>query len=226
VREYVNAHLLFLYESDGRVWGQWDTPERLLAKYLTAGDKRSPAPPKQQFNEWKSNYRLERVHNKTLAPDSQKVLESFKKLPSGVGGGDGKNICASNDALVGSLFPDEKKKTAKPVRDLTPQQEDWFSEWWAIYWRHVAKALARKAFAKHVRSSDRFHAVMAATRAQTPEMLSRAADKRPHGASWLNAERWDDEAAEVNPKRSEALSSLYAEIERQEQENNAFTKSN
>jgi hypothetical protein len=39
---------------------------------------------------------------------------------------------------------------------------------------------------------------MAATRAQKPEMLSKEPSKRPHGASWLNGERWQDELSETN----------------------------
>lgn len=34
---------------------------------------------------------------------------------------------------------------------------------------------------------------MAATRAQKPEMMQREEKHRPHGATWLNGERWEDE---------------------------------
>ena len=54
---------------------------------------------------------------------------------------------------------------------------------------------ARAAFRKHVTTEERFNEVMAATKAQTREMLGRDADKRPHGATWLNQERWKDEKA-------------------------------
>jgi hypothetical protein len=45
IREYVENYLLFLYEVDGRCWGQWDTREELLPKYKTSKDRRSPNPP-------------------------------------------------------------------------------------------------------------------------------------------------------------------------------------
>jgi hypothetical protein len=90
IREYTDANLLFLYEYDGQTWGQWDTPERLLAKYKLAADKRSPAPPEPAFTNWKSNYRatstaLPRSYE-TLSKDSPKLCENS---PSGVGEGIG-----------------------------------------------------------------------------------------------------------------------------------------
>src|SRR5215472_7940698 len=42
IQEYVKNYLLFLYEVDGRVWGQWDTRPELLPRYKTASDRRSP----------------------------------------------------------------------------------------------------------------------------------------------------------------------------------------
>jgi hypothetical protein len=79
--------------------------------------------------------------------------------------------------------------------NLTTEQERWFTAWWGEYWLHKAKKPAREAFRKQVKTEERFQQVMAATRAQGPEMLSRESSKRPHGATWLNGERWEDEIA-------------------------------
>jgi hypothetical protein len=76
---------------------------------------------------------------------------------------------------------------------MTAEQGAWFAEWWREYWRRVAKKSAAQAFRKHVRTESRFQEVMKATRAQKPEMLEREPEKRPHGATWLNQERWTDE---------------------------------
>lgn len=76
---------------------------------------------------------------------------------------------------------------------LTPKQSEWFTEWWAAYWLKKSKKDAMAAFGKHVCTEVRFREVMAATRAQSPEMLSREPQHRPHGATWLNGERWVDE---------------------------------
>ena len=53
--EYVRTALLFLYveTETGKLWGQWDTPDRCLPKYKTARDKRSPAPDSKEFERWR-----------------------------------------------------------------------------------------------------------------------------------------------------------------------------
>lgn len=91
---------------------------------------------------------------------------------------------------------------------LATQQKTWFASWWAIYWRRVAPGPAEKAFKKHVKTSQRFAEVMGATEQQTPTMMLREPGYRPHGASWLNAERWKDERsqpARAAPQRSSSL---------------------
>jgi hypothetical protein len=131
---------------------------------------------------------------------------------NGMEGKGRENICASDDARLcdpplsidqppfettepDALFPTEKKKKrAKAIVAMTAQQEAWFIEWWDAYWLHKAKLAAREAFSRHVLSEARFQQVLAATRAQAPEMLAREPQHRPHGATWLNQERWEDEA--------------------------------
>lgn len=203
IQEYAQNSLLFLYEVDGQIWGQWDTRTELLPRYKTAQDRRSPIPPEPAFSDWKKRYRVERtVFPKSFGNISETFLHG---VGVGVGVGVGKNTCASDDARGGdllpspdnppfdTLFPPEKKnghgKTSVPLND----PDRWFEEWWSIYWRKVAKKPARDAFRKHVKTATRFEQVMAATRAQSAGMLEKPADKRPHGATWLNGERWEDE---------------------------------
>ncbi len=94
------------------------------------------------------------------------------------------------------LFSVDAAPAAKPARQMTPEQSGWFTTWWAAYWLRRAKKPAKQAFAKHVKTAARFDEVMAATRAQEAEMIGREPQHRPHGATWLNAERWADEPAE------------------------------
>jgi hypothetical protein len=90
-------------------------------------------------------------------------------------------------------------RPAVPSSALSSEAAGWFAQWWAIYWLHKARAGAETAFRKRVRTEPRFQRVMAATREQSPEMLSREPSKRPYGATWLNGERWEDEpSAPVN----------------------------
>jgi hypothetical protein len=116
--------------------------------------------------------------------------------------------CASGDARVGGSDPPEIPRSANGCHP------EWFAEWWAIYWRRVAKKPAQKAFHGAVKTPQRFRQIMEATRAQLPAMMAREPEKRPHGATWLNAERWNDEpSAPATRKAPERQLSL---IERTE----------
>ncbi len=122
----------------------------------------------------------------------------------------GNNTCACDHARgtdsVSLSIPKTKQKA-----DLTPQQEIWFTSWWSEYWLRKAKKAAREAFRKHVTSEERFNAVMAATRAQSPDMLSREPSKRPHGATWLNGERWNDEVTQATLSKGDAVGNAISE---------------
>jgi len=212
LQEYARNSLLFLYEDNGQLWGQWDTPTKYLPRYKTAETRRSPIPPEPAFTEWKRRYREE---NKAFPKCFGKLSETFLH---GVGVGGGKNICASGDARVSGLLPSidnppfettepdglftvgpEHEQKPTPADGFEALQEAWFSEWWAIYWRRRDHKKARLAFKKHVRTQSRFEQVMKATRAQAPEMLGKEPKYRPYGATWLNGERWEDEITEAPP---------------------------
>jgi biotin operon repressor len=110
------------------------------------------------------------------------------------------SLCASDDARM------VESALTKIPRSADGYRPEWFEEWWAIYWRKVARKPAQKAFQKHVKTRQRFEEVMAATRAQTPTMMARDPEKRPHGATWLNGERWNDEPSTPAKKPPERQS--------------------
>jgi hypothetical protein len=166
IQEYINHYLLFVYEVDGQVWGQWDTRREFLPRYKTAADRRSPPAPEPAFTAWKQTYLTQRAR---LPKCFGNISEGFLH---GVGGGVGKtNTCASDDARVGELpsadIPEPKSTKPeavirrKPVRTVKPpseelvsQQERWFEEWWAEYWppRRDRKN-ARTAFLRCVKTA-------------------------------------------------------------------------
>jgi hypothetical protein len=105
----------------------------------------------------------------------------------------GKTQTSQEQRAESDQVGDRPGRVSAPLRELTPEQELWFTTWWGEYWLHRAKKAAREAFRKQVKTSERFDQVIAATRAQKKDMLTREPSKRPHGATWLNGERWTDE---------------------------------
>jgi hypothetical protein len=111
--------------------------------------------------------------------------------------------CAFDKARVDGDSHSYKEKQAEPCNNLIAQQDAWFTEWWVSYWLRKSRKTARAAFGKHVKSQERFNEVMSATKEQSMEMLGREPSKRPHGATWLNGERWTDELLEAaSPQRT------------------------
>jgi hypothetical protein len=131
------------------------------------------------------------------------------------------NTCASVDAHEG-VDPapiDPQKETQSATREerrlFKLQQDAWFEEWWAVYWLKKSRKRARDAFGKHVRTEERFRQVLDATAAQAVEMLTREPHHRPHGATWLNGERWEDDTTPEPATKRDAQSSAIDEAVRQ-----------
>jgi hypothetical protein len=136
------------------------------------------------------------------------------------------NTCASLDAHIGQLtstheppfgtalepLPEEPLSLEPVNRNLhdaagaksgrarlASQQEAWFRDFWSEYWHKISKKAAWEAFRKAVKTEGQFEVVMAAVRAQTPQMLQREPSKRPYASTWLNGKRWEDELQAPKP---------------------------
>jgi hypothetical protein len=103
----------------------------------------------------------------------------------------GKTTCAFDKARVDETSFELISKTEK----LIDPRQGWFADFWEVYrpLRSRAKTDALKAFMKVVKTEVVFKTVMAALKAQTPEMLSREPDKRCYAATWLRGARFEDE---------------------------------
>ena len=83
------------------------------------------------------------------------------------------------------------------VRLITPTDDEavctppCFDDFWVLYPRHVAKLAARKAWAK-VKPSEHV-AILEALVSWRPVWRDKDPEYLPHGATWLNGERWEDE---------------------------------
>ena len=92
----------------------------------------------------------------------------------------------------------EQNRT-RPHKVKTPVQPDGWTEWWALYPRKVAKGSALKAYAKalkagHLPATLKDGLVRAVTWWKTGGTEARFI---PHPATWLNGERWGDEAPKL-----------------------------
>lgn len=81
-----------------------------------------------------------------------------------------------------------------PAAKPDPEREAWFTEWYALYPRHEAKADALRAFMKHIKNRELYRLMLAALKSQLPRLQAKETEYRPLPATWINQARWEDEA--------------------------------
>lgn len=193
VSEFKDAFLLFVYESDGQLWGQWDTSEKWLPSYKLSGDLRSPAPVARDFIEWRNSYlqskktaassKLLRINN-SVKPS--KDSEGFLPEPHGVGVGVGvgNGVGEAHKSVV-RAFPSKPK--AVDLDGLVSQR---FDEFWGKYPRKVHKDQACRAWVSYV-TADREEIVFAAlARYLDSDEVHRSVVMNPE--NWLKAQHEDN----------------------------------
>lgn len=91
-------------------------------------------------------------------------------------------------------FSKRKKDTTYPAKSAGRSEDPFFLSFWQAYPRRIGKGEARVAFAKAARAEDPNRIVQAAIAyAQHCEELGIEPQYRPHPATWLNQERWEDD---------------------------------
>ena len=75
-----------------------------------------------------------------------------------------------------------------------------FDEFWSLYPRKIAKATARKAWAKLSAEQQLMAAKAIDTHCQYWSAKETELEFIPHPATWLNGERWEDELV-IEPKK-------------------------
>jgi len=99
------------------------------------------------------------------------------------------------------------EKTRKPANDRVSEQERsrWFDEeFWitGVIWKKIGTGAARRAWLKHVSTRTQATQVIAAARVQSLAILAHAAANNHsvlHPSTWINQERWLDDAAAAGP---------------------------
>ncbi|MFI8976847.1 hypothetical protein ACIGO9_28470 [Nocardia asteroides] len=112
------------------------------------------------------------VWERTFAPDDRALLIE-------------KHLVTVDD--FGARPPVRRQTRA---RVATSAEDPRFSTWWAMWPRKQSRLAAERAFGKALRVIE-FDALMDATRRYVDDP-NREDRYTPHGASWLNGQRWTD----------------------------------
>ncbi len=100
--------------------------------------------------------------------------------------------------LVLVQTPPVAKAKRKPA-DPTMAEQEAFDAFWAIYPRRVAKKPALDAWLAAVRAGALEADIASGARSYAGERAGKDPEKTAHAATWLNAQRWTDEAAAPPP---------------------------
>jgi hypothetical protein len=226
VKEFQQAHLLFVYTAAGKLWGQWDCSEKYLPEYKTARDRQSPAPPHDSFIAWKEEYISEkqsRTAAKPIAPNDskkspEKSADHVEKFSTGigVGVGEGKYSCPTDVGRVGTPTTAAKKATEPWTRDAA-FMEFFNQNFWQEWPRKEQKKTAIKVLWKLGQQRGLpflRETVLVAVRKQKYSggrlNPTGGASYIPMPATWLNAEEWENEPDTL--AASSAIADDYPEL--------------
>jgi hypothetical protein len=101
-------------------------------------------------------------------------------------------IALFEDKMTTSL---RSKTPARERAEPASSEDPLFAEFWKTYPKRVAKGAARKAWIKALKNGADPEAVIFGARryATDPRRVEADSKYTAHPATWLNAERWDDE---------------------------------
>jgi hypothetical protein len=138
LQEYARQHLLFVYEdAQGHPWGQWcGVPARMLPRFKTAADKRSPEPPAEALASYQEVYANAKKGSADFINISAdfgnvpKASEELETVPLGIGIGIGvgkgigvgeeqKQIPVSPEARIGEKLKAKATQTSKSAGETS-----------------------------------------------------------------------------------------------------------
>lgn len=100
-------------------------------------------------------------------------------------------------AADGALIAGDGSDGEDPARLRALRHRVWYFDlFWRDYWRKEGKKKAREIWLKVAITEDDQALIAAAADRQAPAMLAKEKRYRPHAATWLGQERWNDEVAE------------------------------
>jgi hypothetical protein len=142
IREYKNNFLLLVYQNtDGSLWGQWQTNDRYLLGHKNAEDKRSPEPSGESQDEYRKAY-IEFKKSKCIQKEEladllqvttfrKDLFEKTEVTLVGVGGGEGvgegRNLgltpLSPSAPAMAKIRPEEFANTWNRLRGPLPKVE-------------------------------------------------------------------------------------------------------
>lgn len=213
-------HFTAQYASDGGI-GRFDDkriavgsgwhakPQRLIEALVTTGWLCPHSVVRLVVHQWDCH--ADRAVLQRLSRDSKKPLQCNHK--------DGHVLCDQVETVnftSGSLPVPEPEPVPEPdIKHHAPQKpalmfssDAGFSEFWAVYWRKDGKVAAQKAYRKKVRKLEDQITILGAVLAQRDYYMAREVQYRPHGATWLNQDRWKDDPAQLVNTNNSAFHKL------------------
>ncbi len=128
----------------------------------------------------------------TPIPGAERVSDSPERVSESAK----KGVSLTPEPVL-NLSRKKERKVSSSLRSPRESATDSdFDAWWKLYPRHVARKLAARAYLKAVRSG-----ATPAQLAHTVQHFAFSDDLRfiPYPATWLNGERWKDEAPTQRP---------------------------
>lgn len=105
----------------------------------------------------------------------------------------------------------DKLSKENTIVEVVDDKDLWFSEFWKLYPRKVAKANAEKAFKKKCKSESDYTAIMRGLQNYIKACKGKDSQYIAHPATWINGERWNDE--ESSGKSGNAFLNMLSEME-------------
>ena len=105
----------------------------------------------------------------------------------------------------------DKRSKENTIVEVVDDKDLWFSEFWKLYPRKVAKANAEKAFKKKCKSESDYTAIMRGLQNYIKSCKGKDSQYIAHPATWINGERWNDE--ESSGKSGNAFLNMLSEME-------------
>lgn len=110
------------------------------------------------------------------------------------------NVRVAKHRNAKSVTREEKIREDKSIKKVSKKDGEHpsFPDWYAVYPLKKARGSASKAYGKAIDLLERQHGdaacafLLERTKALAPELLANA-EFIPHPATWLNAQRWDDQ---------------------------------